>query len=62
MQELLKLVITNKTQMSMLTLYDKLQTQQHALESLGLTQNKFPYMLLSLVESALIELINVNQI
>lgn len=52
-RELLKLVITDKTKIDLLTLYDRLQTQLRALESLGLTQDKFECILFPLVESAL---------
>ncbi|XP_035233685.1 uncharacterized protein LOC118205506 [Stegodyphus dumicola] len=52
-RELLKLVINDKQKIDLLTLYDKLQTQLRALESLGLTKDKFAVVLFPLVESAL---------
>lgn len=54
-RELLKLVVNNvnNRKSTISTLYDKLQTQLRALESLGVTSDKYAAMLFPLVESAL---------
>ncbi|CAG7730421.1 unnamed protein product [Allacma fusca] len=56
-RELLRLVLKNvvypKDQPSILTLYDKLETQLRALETLGVTSDTFAAMLYLLVESCL---------
>lgn len=54
-RELLKLVVNNSNnrKSTLSTLYDKLQTQLRALESLGVTSDKYAAMLYPLVESAL---------
>lgn len=57
-RDLLKLVLTNtngKQKMSLSALYDSLETQLRALESLGVTTDKYAAMLYPLVESALSE-------
>lgn len=56
--DLLKLVLTKtngKQKTPLTTLYDKLETQLRALESLGVTTDKYAAMLYPLVESALSE-------
>ncbi|GFX01136.1 integrase catalytic domain-containing protein [Trichonephila clavipes] len=51
-RDLLQLVMAkNKSDIS--SLYDKMQTRIHALDSLGLTKDKYAYILFPLVESAL---------
>ncbi|WP_253302409.1 DUF1759 domain-containing protein [Wolbachia endosymbiont of Psylliodes chrysocephala] len=57
-RELLNLVLNQQTSVEMSgielsTLYDKLETQLRALESLGVTRDKYAAMLFPLVESAL---------
>ncbi|XP_074035654.1 uncharacterized protein [Leptinotarsa decemlineata] len=56
-RELLNLVLhqvnKNKSGMSLSSLYDRLETQLRALESLGVTTEKYAAMLFPLVESAL---------
>jgi hypothetical protein len=57
-RELLRLVLErkeNKTENSVAGLYDQLETQLRALESLGVTSDKYVAMLFPLVESALPE-------
>ncbi|CAG7824208.1 unnamed protein product, partial [Allacma fusca] len=58
-RELLRLVLVNATnpkeQSSVLCMYDKLETQLRALETLGVTSDKFAAMLYPLVESCLPE-------
>lgn len=57
-RDLLKLVLTNtngKQRLSLATLYDQLETQLRALESLGVTSDKYSAMLYPLVESAISE-------
>ena len=46
-------MINEKSKIDLLTLFNKIQTQFRALESLGLTQNKYAHILFPLVESAL---------
>ncbi|BES96686.1 Retrotransposon protein [Nesidiocoris tenuis] len=55
-RELLKLVLIRAKEnqaLSLRTLYDKLETQLRALETLGVTSDKFTYFLTPLIESAL---------
>lgn len=58
-RELLSLVLNqamkNKSGMTLSTLFDKLETQLRALESLGVTSDKYAAMLYPLAESALPE-------
>lgn len=57
-RDLLKLVLTNtngKQRLSLASLYDQLETQLRALESLGVTSDKYTAMLYPLVESCLSE-------
>lgn len=57
-RDLLKLVLTNtngKQRLSLASLYDQLETQLRALESLGVTSDKYSAMLYPLVESSLSE-------
>lgn len=50
---ILELIICDKKKMDLVSLYDKLQTKLSALESLGLTKNKYADFLFPLVESSL---------
>lgn len=52
-RELLHLVIKEKRDMDLPSLYDKLQTQLMALDSLGVTQEKYADIIFPLVESCL---------
>ncbi|GBN88618.1 hypothetical protein AVEN_177545-1 [Araneus ventricosus] len=56
-RELLKLIISvqNKEQSSMTSLYDKLESCLRALETLGVTTNKWVSILYPMVESCLQE-------
>ena len=55
-RELLKLVLSNlNDKMSLATLYDKMEAQLRALETLGVTSDKYTAMLYPLVESCLPE-------
>lgn len=57
-RDLLKLVLTNtngKQRLTLASLYDQLETQLRALESLGVTSDKYAAMLYPLVESSLSE-------
>ncbi|KAJ8948594.1 hypothetical protein NQ318_007598 [Aromia moschata] len=57
-RELLKLILNNatsKNKMDLSTLYDKIETQLRALETLGITSDKCAAMLFPLIESCLPE-------
>jgi len=54
-RELLKLVLNKSKYMSLMSIYDKLETQLRALETLGVTTDMCAAMLFPLVESSLPE-------